>query len=370
MRPSSSAVLRGYRAQLNKIFYFFSGAYDMEKERNAAKAKLKETRSSRIRRRRGSIVTVHEAGAAAETATSLCRLSQGRSNSLYERFCANGSGPNDLPMIDQPMTFSQLTHMLKVCGLLGPGLPPRLVASLWTEVTNVSDVESIDTTSSARPEICRCEFNEILLAVRRRTCKKTDFQVSEGSESGLDRWFKDVFFPAANQAMPMRGDTFSRSTERKDHYLSNEFAQLKEAMRRLSQVPVFRAAAATDDKFVEIVGKALEPRTYEDKQPIIRKGETGTEMYFIVEGDCEVCVDGEQLAHICQGDFFGETALLCDAPRNADVFALGHVELFVLTKTDLLKAVSAFPELASKLWESMRPGQRASAGHGVAVSGK
>jgi CRP-like cAMP-binding protein len=49
-------------------------------------------------------------------------------------------------------------------------------------------------------------------------------------------------------------------------------------------------------------------------------------------------------------------ALLSDAPRNADVRALGGgVTLYALAKTDLEKAVAAFPELARQLWAAMRP---------------
>jgi CRP-like cAMP-binding protein len=43
--------------------------------------------------------------------------------------------------------------------------------------------------------------------------------------------------------------------------------------------------------------------------------------------------------------YFGETALLTDAPRNATVRTLTAVEATVVARSDFLALVSCFPEL-------------------------
>ena len=44
-------------------------------------------------------------------------------------------------------------------------------------------------------------------------------------------------------------------------------------------------------------------------------GDVGREMYFIIDGECEVLVKGQQVAILGVGDFFGEAALLMDQVR-------------------------------------------------------
>ena len=39
-------------------------------------------------------------------------------------------------------------------------------------------------------------------------------------------------------------------------------------------------------------------------------------MYFIIDGECEVIVGGQQVAILGVGDFFGEAALLTDQVRQ------------------------------------------------------
>jgi CRP/FNR family cyclic AMP-dependent transcriptional regulator len=54
---------------------------------------------------------------------------------------------------------------------------------------------------------------------------------------------------------------------------------------------------------------------------IARQGEIGTGFFVIVEGIVRVVRDGEVLAHLGTGDFFGELSVLDGKPRNAMVAA-------------------------------------------------
>lgn len=84
----------------------------------------------------------------------------------------------------------------------------------------------------------------------------------------------------------------------------------------------------------------VEPRKYNLGETIIRRGEIGREMFFIVSGVVEILSDDSLrvLARFHEGQFFGEIAVLLDVPRIANVKAVSEVEVFVLTK-DNLKAV-------------------------------
>ena len=45
------------------------------------------------------------------------------------------------------------------------------------------------------------------------------------------------------------------------------------------------------------------------------------------------------------GAYFGETALLSDAPRNATVKALTSLDVLTIAREDFLTLVGSFPEL-------------------------
>jgi CRP-like cAMP-binding protein len=54
---------------------------------------------------------------------------------------------------------------------------------------------------------------------------------------------------------------------------------------------------------------------------IVTQGDEGDRFYVLLDGQAEVLRDGEALASIERGGFFGETALLFDCPRTATVRA-------------------------------------------------
>ena len=75
-------------------------------------------------------------------------------------------------------------------------------------------------------------------------------------------------------------------------------------------------------------------------------------MFFLAKGSVKaVSADGKQIYAVMQeGSFFGELALLFDMKRSASVRAIGHVDVFMLTKEHFDAAQRLFPHFG----ESMR----------------
>jgi hypothetical protein len=80
---------------------------------------------------------------------------------------------------------------------------------------------------------------------------------------------------------------------------------------------------------------------------ICRQGQTGECAYFIRSGEVEVVreADGQSavIARLGPGQYFGEAALLQNAPRNATVRAVTDVELAVLGKENFLNLIRLLP---------------------------
>jgi CRP-like cAMP-binding protein len=78
---------------------------------------------------------------------------------------------------------------------------------------------------------------------------------------------------------------------------------------------------------------------------LCREGETGREFFVILEGEAEVTKDGNRIATLSEGDFFGEIALVEHRPRTATVTASDDLRFFVLTSQAFWGLLDHKPEI-------------------------
>ncbi|HTU91436.1 MAG TPA: ATP-binding cassette domain-containing protein [Gemmataceae bacterium] len=79
---------------------------------------------------------------------------------------------------------------------------------------------------------------------------------------------------------------------------------------------------------------------------LIRQGDVGDKFYLIKRGIVDVIInqnkaDEQKAATLSKGQFFGETALLTGAPRNATVVAVQDVELYTLDEPHFRSAIAS-----------------------------
>lgn len=99
------------------------------------------------------------------------------------------------------------------------------------------------------------------------------------------------------------------------------------------------------------ISRPLRPILAVPGDMIIRAGEAGTCMFFLVSGAVEVRTGVGQLRR-GSGEFFGEMVLLSNAPRNADVVAMGFCSLLVLGKRDFHSLLDSHDELRKIISET------------------
>jgi NADH:quinone reductase (non-electrogenic) len=95
---------------------------------------------------------------------------------------------------------------------------------------------------------------------------------------------------------------------------------------------------------------AIAREHFDAGEVVVQQGDFGDKLYFIEAGEAEVVTEDpkstpERLAILGPGAYFGEMALLTDAPRNATVRTLTAVDALVLGRGDFLALISSIPEL-------------------------
>ena len=82
---------------------------------------------------------------------------------------------------------------------------------------------------------------------------------------------------------------------------------------------------------------------------VIQQGDLSYKFYVILEGTAVVEREGEHLADLGPGDFFGEMGIVGHSRRNADVVATSPMRMVVLVGWDLRTLMDQFPRLRRRI---------------------
>jgi CRP-like cAMP-binding protein len=104
---------------------------------------------------------------------------------------------------------------------------------------------------------------------------------------------------------------------------------------------------------LEAVAHTFDEDFFPEGQRVLRQGFTGSGFYVIVEGDAAVRVNGEDLARLSRGDFFGEISVLLGEPPTADVIALAPLRCLVLPGTQLEEFLVDHPRVAFRMVQTL-----------------
>ena len=93
-----------------------------------------------------------------------------------------------------------------------------------------------------------------------------------------------------------------------------------------------RGEAVPSIEAAKKIADALETQKYKPGDVIIRQGDPGYSFFLLEAGEADALKDDTRVLHYKKGDFFGELALLNDAPRAASVVASSDVKVATLGK--------------------------------------
>lgn len=116
----------------------------------------------------------------------------------------------------------------------------------------------------------------------------------------------------------------------------------------LTDVPVFAGLSKKERKKLDSLTSQIQLKA---GSVIARQGERGREFAVVLEGVVHVTHDGETIAALGPGDFFGEMSLLGlgDTKRSASVIADTDVTIEVMSVQEFNAALHELPEAAAEI---------------------
>ncbi len=119
-----------------------------------------------------------------------------------------------------------------------------------------------------------------------------------------------------------------------------------ERMRFLRSVPLFAEIPGED---LRLMAEILDTVECTAGDVVFRKGETGEDMYIIVQGKIAI-VDGETtIATLGVREFFGELSVIDREARSADAVAVEAAELLRLRAADLGELMARRPQIQEQI---------------------
>jgi CRP-like cAMP-binding protein len=118
----------------------------------------------------------------------------------------------------------------------------------------------------------------------------------------------------------------------------------------LAEVPLFEGLPK---RHLRRIAKLARIRRFAAGSVLVRTGDPGRSFYVLLDGEAKVSRPGGRARRLGVGDYFGEMALLDDAPRSADVVAVGEVLALTIDRPGFTKLLRAEPALSLTLLSTL-----------------
>ncbi len=142
--------------------------------------------------------------------------------------------------------------------------------------------------------------------------------------------------------------------------------EMEFALESLHRCALF---ALVDDSSLSLCVASLRIRRFGRNETIFHQGDPGDALFIVASGSVKIVLpppegqDGAIIATLGRGDFFGELALLDDAPRSATAVAVEATQTLALRRDAFATLVDTEPALRSALFAGLAAELRRLTGH-------
>ncbi len=103
---------------------------------------------------------------------------------------------------------------------------------------------------------------------------------------------------------------------------------------------------------IEAVLPMVEEVLYHEGQWVVRRGEVDVGLNIIVDGEVSVVLEGDELAALSKGSFFGEISALLGEPTVADIIARTPLQCLFIKPEDVEDFLVANPRVMFRMLQA------------------
>ena len=118
----------------------------------------------------------------------------------------------------------------------------------------------------------------------------------------------------------------------------------------IRKVPLFAHCSKKELAEVAAIADELD---LADGKVLIKEGDPGREFFVLLEGSADVRKGNRKRRTLGAGDFFGEIALVTDAPRTATVTATSPLRVLVVTRRAFEGLLDHSPQIRAKVMQAL-----------------
>ncbi len=114
----------------------------------------------------------------------------------------------------------------------------------------------------------------------------------------------------------------------------------------LSQLALFADLSSGQ---VEAIAHGFGEQAFGAERRVLRQNLGGSGLFIILEGEAEVRLDGQEVARLGRGEFFGEISALIGEAPNADVVAKTFLRCLVVPAPELERFLLEHPTVLLRM---------------------
>jgi CRP-like cAMP-binding protein len=103
---------------------------------------------------------------------------------------------------------------------------------------------------------------------------------------------------------------------------------------------------------IEAVLPMVEEVLYHEGQWVVRRGEVDVGLNIIVDGEVSVVLEGDELASLSKGSFFGEISALLGEPTVADIIARTPLQCLFVKPEEVEDFLVANPRVMFRMLQA------------------